>query len=77
MNFGAGIDSTKPAAPYSYQWIYNGKVVESGSSRLPAGSRSDYVSSKTMARPSDGTHTVTYRITAPNARTESTTFVMC
>jgi serine/threonine protein kinase len=77
MNFGVGVDSTKPAAPYSYQWIFNGKVIESGSSRLPAGSRSDYVTSKETIQPPDGTHTVTYRITSPVARSKSLTFTMC
>ena len=53
MNFAAGVDATKPAAPYSYQWIYNGKVIESGSARLPAGGR-DYVHSKDLVEPQDG-----------------------
>ncbi|MGN9783355.1 serine/threonine-protein kinase [Nonomuraea sp. ZG12] len=77
MNFGVGIDATKPAAPYSYQWLHDGKVIESGSSRLPSGSRSDYVPSRRMLRPQDGTHRVTFRITAPVVRTESVTFAMC
>ncbi|MFD1538547.1 serine/threonine protein kinase [Nonomuraea guangzhouensis] len=77
MNFAAGVDATKPAAPYSYQWIYDGKVIESGSARLPAGSRSDYVHSKDLVEPQDGTHTITYRITSPVSRAKSLTFTMC
>ncbi|MFG1685873.1 hypothetical protein ACGFNP_37315 [Nonomuraea sp. NPDC049269] len=77
MNFAAGVDATKPAAPYSYQWIYNGKVIESGSARLPAGSRSDYVHSKDLVEPQDGTHTITYRITSPVSRAKSLSFTMC
>ncbi|MET7999645.1 serine/threonine-protein kinase [Nonomuraea glycinis] len=76
MVFGVGIATTRPAAPYSYQWIQDGKVVESGSSRMPSGSRSDYVAARRM-RPRDGRHRVTFRITSPVARTESVTFAMC
>ncbi|GGP04079.1 protein kinase [Nonomuraea glycinis] len=76
MIFGVGIATTRPAAPYSYQWIQDGKVVESGSSRMPSGSRSDYVAARRM-RPRDGRHRVTFRITSPVARTESVTFAMC
>ncbi|MCG5217664.1 serine/threonine-protein kinase [Streptosporangium sp. KLBMP 9127] len=77
MNFGVGLDASQPGAAFSYQWIYNGKVLESGSSRLPAGSRSDYVTSKDVFQPPDGTHTVTYRITSPGSRSKSFTFTMC
>ncbi|WP_188190511.1 serine/threonine-protein kinase [Nonomuraea sp. SYSU D8015] len=77
FNFGAGIGATKPGAAFSYQWLYNGKVIESGSSRLPAGSRDNYVFSKDTIDPPDGTHTVTYRITSPVSRSRSTTFTMC
>ncbi|TMR88193.1 hypothetical protein [Nonomuraea basaltis] len=77
FNFGAGIGATKPGAAFSYQWVYNGKVIESGSSRLPAGSRDNYVFSKDTIDPPDGTHTVTYRITSPVSRTKSVTFTMC
>jgi serine/threonine protein kinase len=77
MNVGVEIDATKPAAPYSYQWIQDGKVIESGSSRMPSGSRSDYVAARRMLRPQDGKHRVTFRITSPVAKAESVTFAMC
>ena len=76
MDFGVEIDATKPAAPYSYQWIQDGKVIESGSSRMPSGSRSDYVAARRMLRPQDGKHRVTFRITSPVAKAESVTFAI-
>jgi serine/threonine protein kinase len=77
MNVGVEIDATKPAAPYSYQWIQDGKVIESGSSRMPSGSHSDYVAARRMLRPQDGKHRVTFRITSPVAKAESVTFAIC
>ncbi|NUP68488.1 MAG: hypothetical protein HOW71_40665, partial [Nonomuraea sp.] len=77
VNFAAGVDATRPGAAYSYQWLLDGRVVERGTSRLPAGGRGDYVTSRKLLTPSDGTHTITYRVTAPSARTRSARFTMC
>ncbi|WP_049569139.1 hypothetical protein [Nonomuraea sp. SBT364] len=77
LNFGVGVDSTKAGASFSYQWVFDGDVIESGQDRLPSGSRSDYLSSKRLIDPPDGPHTVTYRITSPVSRSESLSFTMC
>ncbi|MFI9594910.1 protein kinase [Nonomuraea sp. NPDC052265] len=77
LNFAAGVDATRPGAAFSYQWLYDGRVVERGTSRLPAGSRSDYVSSRRLITPAGGRHTVAYRILTPSSRTKSVTFTMC
>ncbi|MER6951803.1 serine/threonine-protein kinase [Nonomuraea sp. NPDC000554] len=76
-NFAVGLGSTKMGAPYSYQWIFDGKVIESGSSRLPSYARDDYLASKKVFTPSDGGHTVTFRLTSPVARAKSVSFTMC
>ncbi|MEU0568032.1 protein kinase [Nonomuraea sp. NPDC005983] len=76
-NFAVGLGATKMGAPYSYQWIFDGAVIESGSSRLPSYARDDYVASKKVFTPSDGRHTVTFRLTSPVARAKSVSFTMC
>ncbi|RSN02549.1 hypothetical protein DMB42_36250 [Nonomuraea sp. WAC 01424] len=77
LNFAAGVDASRPGAPFSYQWIYDGRVVERGSSHLQAGSRSDYVHSRRLVTPAGGRHTVTYRILGPSPRARSVAFTMC
>ncbi|MFD9945431.1 serine/threonine protein kinase [Nonomuraea sp. NPDC059023] len=75
MNFGAGIDSTVPGARYSFQWIVDGEVIETGSGKLPDGSRSDYVFSKRQISLSDGPHTAAYRVVGGGSA--SVSFKMC
>ncbi|MFI6531795.1 serine/threonine protein kinase [Nonomuraea sp. NPDC050547] len=75
MNFGAGIDSTVPGSRYSFQWIVDGEVIETGSGKLPDGSRSDYVFSKRRLSLSDGPHTAAYRVVGGGSA--SVSFTMC
>ncbi|MEV4899687.1 hypothetical protein AB0K48_61335, partial [Nonomuraea sp. NPDC055795] len=75
MNFGAGIDSTVPGSRYSFQWIVDGEVIETGSGKLPDGSRSDYVFSKRQLSLSDGPHTAAYRVVGGGSA--SVSFKMC
>ncbi|MFI6902059.1 serine/threonine protein kinase [Nonomuraea sp. NPDC050394] len=75
MNFGAGIDATVPGARYSFQWIVDGEVIETGSGKLPDGSRSDYVFSKRQLSLSDGPHTAAYRVVGGGSA--SVSFKMC
>ncbi|MFI7694982.1 protein kinase [Nonomuraea sp. NPDC049655] len=77
VNFAAGVNASRPGAAYSYQWLYDGRVIERGSSRFPANSRSGYVSSRRLITPAKGRHTVTYRILTPSPRTKSVRFTMC
>ncbi|MFI7422195.1 serine/threonine-protein kinase [Nonomuraea sp. NPDC049684] len=77
VNFAAGVNATRPGAVYSYQWLYDGRVIERGSSRFPADSRSGYVSSRRLITPAAGRHTVTYRILTPSPRTKSVRFTKC
>ncbi|MEU1724978.1 serine/threonine-protein kinase [Nonomuraea sp. NPDC005692] len=77
VNFAAGVNATRPGAAYSYQWLYDGRVIERGSSRFPADSRSGYVSSRRLITPAGGRHTVAYRILTPSPRTKAVRFTMC
>ncbi|MEV4400172.1 serine/threonine-protein kinase [Nonomuraea sp. NPDC049607] len=77
LTFAAGVDATRTGAAFSYQWLYDGRVVERGTSRLPAGSRGGSVSSRRLVTPAGGRHTVAYRILSPSPRTKSVTFTMC
>ncbi|MFF4195691.1 protein kinase [Nonomuraea sp. NPDC001831] len=77
VNFAAGVNATRPGAAYTYQWLYDGRVIERGSSRFPANSRSGYVSSRRLVTPSAGRHTVAYRILTPSPRTKAVRFTMC
>ncbi|WP_433510564.1 protein kinase domain-containing protein [Nonomuraea sp. CA-143628] len=78
LGFGIGIDSSEMGAPFSYQWIVDGQVIESGSRRIPSYGRSDYFGSKKQITPELGTkHTVVFRLTSPTQRTKSTSWTMC
>ncbi|MFG1959425.1 protein kinase [Nonomuraea sp. NPDC049028] len=78
LGFGIGIDSSEMGAPFSYQWLVDGQVIESGSRRIPSYGRSDYFGSKKQITPELGTkHTVVFRLTSPTQRTKSTSWTMC
>ncbi|MEU7740919.1 protein kinase [Nonomuraea sp. NPDC049158] len=78
LGFGVGIDSSEMGALFSYQWLVDGQVIESGSRRIPSYGRSDYFGSKKQITPELGSkHTVVFRLTSPTQRTESTSWTMC
>lgn len=78
VSFGIALDATEMGAPFSYQWLVDGQVIESGSKRLPSYSRGDYFGSKKQVNPELGsTHTVAFQLTSPVRRTKSARWTMC
>ncbi|WP_372470450.1 serine/threonine protein kinase [Nonomuraea aurantiaca] len=78
LSFGVGIDSSEMGAPFSYQWLVDGQVIESGSRRIPSYGRSDYFGSKKLITPELGSqHTVVFQLTSPTQRAKSTSWTMC
>ncbi|MEV2271305.1 serine/threonine protein kinase [Nonomuraea africana] len=78
VSFGIALDATEMGAPFSYQWLVDGQVIESSSRRMPSHSRGDYFGSKKQVDPDLGSrHTVTFRLTSPVRRTKSATWTMC
>ncbi|MEO3792161.1 protein kinase [Nonomuraea sp. B10E15] len=78
LGFGIGLDASETGAPFSYQWVVDGQVVESGSRRIPSHARSDYFGSKKQISPDLGTeHTVVFQLTSPVRKSRSTSWTMC
>lgn len=78
LSFGVGIDASEMGAPFSYQWLVDGQVIESGSRRIPSYGRSDYFGSKKQITPELGSqHTVVFQLTSPTRRAKSTSWTMC
>ncbi|MEV0344929.1 protein kinase [Nonomuraea sp. NPDC050680] len=78
LGFGVGIDSSEMGAAFSYQWLVDGQVIESGSRRIPSYGRSDYFGSKKQITPELGSkHTVVFQLTSPTQRSKSTSWTMC
>ncbi|MEU7895894.1 protein kinase [Nonomuraea sp. NPDC049152] len=78
VSFGIALDASEMGAPFSYRWLVDGQVIESGSRRMPSHSRGDYFGSKKQINPDLGsTHTVTFQLTSPARRTKSATWTMC
>ncbi|MEV0826248.1 serine/threonine protein kinase [Nonomuraea rubra] len=78
LGFGVGLDASREGAPFSYQWIVDGEVIESGSRKIPSYGRSDYFGSKKQITPELGsTHTVVFQLTSPVRRSKSTSWTMC
>ncbi|SEH01219.1 Serine/threonine protein kinase [Nonomuraea solani] len=78
MTFGVGLDSSETGAPFSYQWLVDGQVIESGSRRIPSHARSDYFGSKREITLELGSrHTVTFQLTSPVRRAMSKSWTMC
>ncbi|MFC5832651.1 serine/threonine-protein kinase [Nonomuraea insulae] len=78
VGFGIALDASEMGAPFSYQWLVDGQVVESGSRRMPSYSRGDYFGSKKLITPELGSsHTVVFRLTSPVSRTKSASWTMC
>lgn len=78
VSFGMGLDATEMGAPFSYQWLVDGKVIETGSRSLPSYSRSDYFGSKEQVTMDLGTsHKVVFQLTSPERLSESSSWVMC
>lgn len=78
VSFGMGLDATEMGAPFSYQWLVDGKVIETGSRSLPSYSRSDYFGSKEQVTMDLGTsHKVVFQLTSPERLSESSSWIMC
>ncbi|MEO3801697.1 protein kinase [Nonomuraea sp. B1E8] len=78
LGFGVGLDASEMGAPFSYQWVVDGQVIESGSRRIPSHARSDYFGSKKQISPDLGTeHTVVFQLTSPVRKSQSTSWTMC
>ncbi|MEV0998163.1 serine/threonine-protein kinase [Nonomuraea sp. NPDC050202] len=78
LGFGVGLDASREGAPFSYQWIVDGQVIESGSRRIPSYGKSDYFGSKKQITPELGsTHTVVFQLTSPVRKSKSTSWTMC
>ncbi|MGW3345628.1 protein kinase domain-containing protein [Nonomuraea rubra] len=78
LGFGVGLDASREGAPFSYQWIVDGEVIESGSRKIPSYGRSDYFGSKKQITPELGsTHTVVFQLTSPVRKSKSTSWTMC
>ncbi|WP_433435554.1 serine/threonine protein kinase [Nonomuraea sp. CA-141351] len=78
VSFGVGLDASEMGAPFSYQWLVDGQVIESGSRRIPSYGRSDYFGSKKQVSPDLGSkHTVVFQLISPVRKTKSTTWTMC
>ncbi|MFC7583801.1 hypothetical protein ACFQYP_08580 [Nonomuraea antimicrobica] len=78
VNFGVGLDATQNGAPFSYQWLVDGEVIESGSRRLPSYGNSDYFGSKKLVEPELGSsHTVVFQLTSPVRKSRSASWTMC
>ncbi|MEO3887688.1 protein kinase [Nonomuraea sp. B5E05] len=78
LGFGIGLDASEMGAPFSYQWVVDGQVIESGSRRIPSHARSDYFGSKKQISPDLGTeHTVVFQLTSPVRKSQSTSWTMC
>ncbi|GAA4957459.1 serine/threonine protein kinase [Nonomuraea thailandensis] len=78
LGFGIGLDASRAGAPFSYQWIVDGQVIESGSRKIPSYGRSDYFGSKKQIAPELGsTHTVVFQLTSPVRKSISTDWTMC
>jgi hypothetical protein len=78
LGFGVGLDASEMGAPFSYQWLVDGQVIESGSRRIPSHARSDYFGSKKQISPDLGTeHTVVFQLTSPVRKSRSTSWTMC
>ncbi|MEV0390650.1 serine/threonine-protein kinase [Nonomuraea sp. NPDC050643] len=76
--FGVGLGASEMGAPFSYQWLVDGQVIESGSRRIPSYGRDDYFGSKREVTPDLGTsHTVTFQLTSPVRKAKSTSWTMC
>ncbi|MFI7639029.1 serine/threonine protein kinase [Nonomuraea sp. NPDC049400] len=78
LGFGIGIDASEMGAPFSYQWLVDGQVIESGSRKIPYNGKSDYFGSKKTITPELGSkHTVTFQLTSPVRRSKSISWTMC
>ncbi|MEV4108774.1 protein kinase [Nonomuraea sp. NPDC049695] len=78
LSFGVGLDSSQMGAPFSYQWLVDGQVIESGSRRIPSYGKSDYFGSKKLITPELGSrHTVVFQLTSPVRKAKSTSWTMC
>ncbi|TDD03163.1 serine/threonine protein kinase [Nonomuraea deserti] len=78
LGFGVGLDASEMGAPFSYRWLVDGQVIESGSRRIPSHARSDYFGSKEQISPDLGTeHTVVFQLTSPVRKSRSTSWTMC
>ncbi|MEO3873733.1 hypothetical protein ABGB18_33395 [Nonomuraea sp. B12E4] len=79
MNFAMGVDATEMGAPFSYRWLVDGKVIETGSRSIPSYTRSDFFfNKKELPLPLDGTtHKVTFQLTSPQKLSKSKKWTMC
>ncbi|MEU6713565.1 protein kinase [Nonomuraea sp. NPDC046802] len=76
--FGVALEGSEMGASFSYQWLVDGQVIESGSRRLPSYSRGDYFGSKKEVNPEFGSsHTVVFQLTSPVSKSKSASWKMC
>ncbi|TDC00045.1 serine/threonine protein kinase [Nonomuraea longispora] len=78
LGFGIGLDASEMGAAFSYQWLVDGQVIESGSRRIPSHARTDYFGSKKQVSPELGSrHTVVFQLTSPVRKSQSASWTMC